>query len=148
MAQVIKTLSAVQETWVWSLGQEDPLEKGLATHASILTWSIPGTEESGRIQSWDCKEADITVWITLYVSYTFKKRERKPIVEFRVTPRWSPVTIVNLIKNCFIKKVKLIGTRNQELDISFKDTIQCIRACSLESTNFCPSTVQNTFILF
>ena len=42
---------ARQETWIWSLGQEDPLEKGMATHSSILPWRIPCTEEQGRLQS-------------------------------------------------------------------------------------------------
>ena len=41
----------MQETWVRSLGQEDPLEKEMATHSSILAWEIPGTEEPGRLQS-------------------------------------------------------------------------------------------------
>jgi len=41
----------MQETWVRSLGQEDPLEEGMATHSSILTWKIPRTEEPGRPQS-------------------------------------------------------------------------------------------------
>ena len=41
----------MQETWVWSLGQEDPLEKGMATHSSILAWRIPWTEEPGGLQS-------------------------------------------------------------------------------------------------
>ena len=43
--------SAIQETWVQPLGQEDPLEKGMATHSSILAWKIPWTEESNRLQS-------------------------------------------------------------------------------------------------
>ena len=51
MAQMIKNLPAVQETCVQSLGQEDPLEKGMATHSSILAWRIPWTEESGGLQS-------------------------------------------------------------------------------------------------
>ena len=41
----------MQETWVQSLGLEDPLEKGMATHSSILAWRIPGTEEPGGLQS-------------------------------------------------------------------------------------------------
>ena len=44
----------MQETWVRSLGQEDPLEKGMATHSSILAWRIPWTEELGRLQSMGC----------------------------------------------------------------------------------------------
>ena len=53
MAQMVKkkNLPVIQETWIWSLGQEDPLEKGLATHSSILAWRIPWTEETGGLQS-------------------------------------------------------------------------------------------------
>ena len=60
MAQTVKNLPAMQETWVQSLGQEDPLEKGMATHSSILAWRIPWTEESGRLQSMGHKESDTT----------------------------------------------------------------------------------------
>ena len=48
---MVKNLPAVQETWVQSLGREDPLEKGMATHSSILTWEITWTEEPGTLQS-------------------------------------------------------------------------------------------------
>ena len=48
---VAKNLPAVQETRIQSLGREDPLEKGMATHSSILSWRIPWTEEAGRLQS-------------------------------------------------------------------------------------------------
>ena len=51
MAQMVKNLSAMWETQVLSLGQEDPLEEGTATHSSILDWRIPWTEEPGRLQS-------------------------------------------------------------------------------------------------
>ena len=51
MAQTVKNLLAMQETWVGSLGWEDPLEKGKATHSNILAWGIPWTEEPGRLQS-------------------------------------------------------------------------------------------------
>ena len=48
---VVKNLPAVQETQVLSLGQEDPLEKGMATHSSVLAWRNPWAEEPGRLQS-------------------------------------------------------------------------------------------------
>ena len=48
---MVKNLPAMHETWVRSLGQEDPLEKGMTTHSSILAWRIPGTEEPGGLQS-------------------------------------------------------------------------------------------------
>ena len=51
MAQLIKILPAIQETWVQYLGQEDPLEKEMATHSSILPWRIPWTKEPGGLQS-------------------------------------------------------------------------------------------------
>ena len=49
MAQTVKNLPAMQETWVQSLGQEDTLEKGMANHSSILAWKIPRTEDSGGL---------------------------------------------------------------------------------------------------
>ena len=51
MAQTVKNLPAMWETWILSLGQEDPLEKEMATHSSILAWEIPCTEEPGGLQS-------------------------------------------------------------------------------------------------
>ena len=51
MAQTVKNVPAIWETQVWSLGGVDPLEKGMATHSSILAWRIPWTEELGRLQS-------------------------------------------------------------------------------------------------
>ena len=50
-SQTVKNLPAMQETWVQFLGQEDALKKGMATHSSILAWSIPWTEEPGGLQS-------------------------------------------------------------------------------------------------
>ena len=60
MAQTIKNLPAMQETWVQSLGWEDPLEKGMSTHSSILAWRIPWTESLVGYSSWGHKESDTT----------------------------------------------------------------------------------------
>ena len=51
MAQTLKRLSTMQETWVGSLGQEDPLVKEMTIHSSTIAWKIPWTEEPGRLQS-------------------------------------------------------------------------------------------------
>ena len=51
MAQTVKNLPAMWKTWIRSLGQEDSLEKEMATHSSILVWEIPWTEEPGGLQS-------------------------------------------------------------------------------------------------
>ena len=59
VAQLVKNLPAMQETQVQNLGQEDLLEKGMATHSSILAWSTPWTEEPGRLQSMGLQELDM-----------------------------------------------------------------------------------------
>ena len=60
MAQLVKNLSAMQETQVWSLFWEDSLEKEMTTRSSILAWEIPLTEETGRLQSMGSQESDTT----------------------------------------------------------------------------------------
>ena len=61
VAQMVKNLPAMQETWVRSLGWEDPLEKGLATNSSIHAWKIPWTEEPGGLYSpWGLQESNTT----------------------------------------------------------------------------------------
>ena len=60
VAQSIRIPPAMQETWVQSLGWEDPLEKEMATHFSILAWEIPWTEEPGGLQSMGSQESDMT----------------------------------------------------------------------------------------
>ena len=60
VAQLVKNLPAVQETHVRFLGQEDPLEKEMAPHSSILAWRIPWREEPGRLQTMGLQESDMT----------------------------------------------------------------------------------------
>ena len=63
---MMKNLPAVQETQLQSLDQEDPLEKGMATHSNILVWRIPWTEEPGGLfSSWGHKQSDMTERLTL-----------------------------------------------------------------------------------
>ena len=56
---MVKNLNAMQEIWVQSLGREDPLEKGMASHFSILVWRIPWTKQPGGLQSMGCIELDM-----------------------------------------------------------------------------------------
>ena len=65
VAQTVKNLPAMRETWVQSLGWEDPLEKGTTMHSSILAWRIPRTEEPGRLQSIQSQELDMTQRLSL-----------------------------------------------------------------------------------
>ena len=64
MAQLVKNPPAMQETWVRSLGWEDPLEKGTATHSSILAWRIPWA-----CSTWGPKELDTTEWLSLSLHF-------------------------------------------------------------------------------
>ena len=59
VAQLVKNPPAMQDMWVQSLGQEDPLEKEMATHSSILAWEIPSTEEPGGLQPIGLQELDM-----------------------------------------------------------------------------------------
>ena len=66
MAQSVKNLPALQKTWVGPLGQEDPLEKGVATHSSVLAQRTPWTEEPGDLQSVGREELNTTEQLTLW----------------------------------------------------------------------------------
>ena len=65
-SKTVKNLSAIKETQIQFLGQEDPLEKGMATHSSIFAWRIPWTEEPGGLQSLGHKLLDMTEQLTLW----------------------------------------------------------------------------------
>ena len=65
VAQMIKNLPEMQDSQVPSLGQEDPLEKGMATHCSILAWTIPWTKETVDYSLWIQKELDMIEQLTL-----------------------------------------------------------------------------------
>ena len=65
---MVNNLPAMQDNWVQPLGWEDPLEKGMATHSSILAWRVPWTEEPGRLQSMGLQRVGYD-WVTL----TFQK---------------------------------------------------------------------------
>ena len=66
VAQRLMCLPPMQETWVWSLGREDPLEKEMATHSSTLAWRIPWMEEPSRYSPRGCKELDVTEWLHFF----------------------------------------------------------------------------------
>ena len=80
VARRLKRLPAIRETWVQSLGQEDPLEKEMATHSSILDWRIPWTEEPGGLySSWGRKESDTTSLSLLLSISLVKKTPLSPL---------------------------------------------------------------------
>ena len=84
VAQTVKNLNAMWETWVRSLGKEDPLEKEMVTQSSILAWRIPWTEKPGRLQSMgsqrvghDCATSLFTIpcfkFLLIYFKFTNKQ---------------------------------------------------------------------------
>ena len=75
MTQMIKNLPAMWETWVWSLGWEDSLEKGMATHSSVLAWRIPWTEEPGGLQSMGLQRVR-HYWVTNTLTTKIRKKTR------------------------------------------------------------------------
>ena len=74
VAQMVRHLPAVLETWVQSLSQEDPLEKEMATHSSILAWRIPRTEVPGGLQSMGSQsQIQLTLWFSPRVPISFQQ---------------------------------------------------------------------------
>ena len=84
VAQTVKCLPTIQETWVRSLGQEDPLEKEMATHFSILAWKIPWTKEPGRLQSMGSQRVghDWVTSLTYSLTKQFCLKEHTSTVDF------------------------------------------------------------------
>ena len=83
VTQTVKNLPAIQKIWVQSLSQEDPLEKGMATHCSILAGEVHGQGSLAGYSPWDGKEPDMTEWLTLYAIGDFTKRKND------LKSRWS-----------------------------------------------------------
>ena len=106
LAQRVKNLPAIQETWVQSLGWEDPLEKGVATHSSILVWRIPWTEELGGVHrvtksDWATKHEHclgsclyINYVLIIYFSIIKDKMLAFPVYQLHSNKKWNifPVT--------------------------------------------------------
>ena len=76
VAQMVKNLPTMREAWVWALGQEDPLEKGMDTHSSMLAWRIPWTEKPGGLQSMGSQRVGHD-WVTH--THTYTPAEKGPV---------------------------------------------------------------------
>ena len=92
VSQMVKNLLAMQETWVWSLGWEDPLEKGMASHSSILACRIPWTESLVSYSPWGCKESDTTEQLTHTHTSLRKPGSRRIFKTNLAPPLLSPAT--------------------------------------------------------
>ena len=112
VAHMVKNLPALQETWVWSLNQENTLEKGMATHSSTLAWRIQWTEEPGRLQStrsqrlghswatntcWNISRWNDRMYGVFFKNFYGKKkkknREEKGVSEANKMKSWEPLNL-------------------------------------------------------
>ena len=117
LAQTVKNLPAMRETWVRSLGQEDPLEKGMATHSSILAWRIPCTEETGRLQSMGLQRvghhwSTFTFTFTLHFNLLSWSPSCNPTMAAVLSPVYSTVKLQSKIGLCPVgsgELLKLLG---------------------------------------
>ena len=107
--QMVKNLCAMQETWVQPLGREDPLEKGMVIHSSILTCRIPWTEEPGRLQSRGSQRVGQTEHLTLHFSLSLRKAFLSLLAIFwnsafkRVYLSFSPLPFTSLLFSVICK---------------------------------------------
>ena len=104
MAQIVKNLPAMQETWILSLGQEDPPEKGMVTHSSILAWRIPWIEESGGPQSMGSQRVRHN-WVTHTHTHTHTHAHTYQDRRTDVTGMWS---MIDTAKKNFPGSTKLL----------------------------------------
>ena len=113
VAQLVKNPSAIRKTWVWSLGWEDPLKKGKATHSSILAWRIPWTVTWGHMGSQRVRYD----WVT----FTFTGHGGNPegwdlcSGSHWLKSRWQPGYIFGDSKRNSASKVRIVGGRIQIL---------------------------------
>ena len=148
MAQMVKNLPAVQGTWVRSLGQENPLEKGMATHSRILAWEILWTEQPGRLQSFITKSP---TWFPKHAMYfcvflTFSSshgmfytasRSLVFLVVRSVEPFWNASTelvssILEIPHSCSVTVLSDLSTHCVELAICSylaSKNMSCLRHC-------------------
>ena len=130
MAQLVKNLPAMQETWVWSLGWEDTLEKGKATHSSILAWRIPWTIQSVGLQRVGHD------WVTFTMSpYIYRPRDLKFLYSIKTTALQS--------WDCMLSWDRgwkwYISFRFSYLCQSLRAIITDVPLQVLEVTNYCPA---------
>ena len=132
VAQTVKNLPVMLETWVWSLGGEDPLEKGMATHSSILAWRIPCSNQLG------CKELDMTERLSLHFFMRISGNQNKSL-----SWMWKGK------KGCFLFTPILQGTPKHTFMSFFKCIYLCIGSVRFYlsfSTQDLPWVIQNLFL--
>ena len=118
VAELVKNPLEMRETWVQSLGWEDPLEKGIATHSSILAWRI-----HGLYRSWGCKDSDTTEWLLLNQECRHREIIGQSIKKIFLVPWWIEIekecTFFPLEKFFFFKEYKTIDHYSSVFTIKY-----------------------------
>ena len=105
VAQSLKHLPEMRETWVWFLGQEDPLEKGMATHSSTLAWRIPWTEQPGRLQSMGLQRVGHDWATSLHFSEGIRIQQTVLVID----PGWDVTHCTFSAHKIFVTRLKIWG---------------------------------------
>ena len=100
VAQKVKNLSAMQDTWVWSLDQEDSLEKGTATHSSIFAWRIPWTEKPGGLQSMGSQRVRHDWATNTFTAFTTKVIANSSLLLRHESFFWSTYMLLWILSKC------------------------------------------------
>ena len=98
MAHMVKNLPAMWETWVRSLGWEDPLEKGMATYSSVLACRIPWTDEPGRLQSYKFNEKKMVSVLLTVAALKPRTVPSKPSKNFMLNKGMKKLCLVTVVK--------------------------------------------------
>ena len=119
VAQLVKNLPALWETWVWSLGWEDLLEKEMATHSSTVAWRIPRTEKPGRLQSMESQKSqtrlsNFTFTFTLLTIKSFDCVDQTNCGKF--FKKWEYQTITYLLRNLYASQEATVRTGYGTMD--------------------------------
>ena len=114
MAQRLKRLPAMWETWVRSLGREDPLETEMATHSSIHARKIPWTKEPSGLQSMGCKESDMTG--RLHFHFTFSIQNKKFKMWEKIVWEFGYITGAKCLREIYLVKYVNYLDVNQKIN--------------------------------
>ena len=102
VAQSVKKPPGIQEIWILSLGQENPLEKRMATHFSILAWRIPGARSLLKYSPWGCRESDTIEQLTLSLVHSLVCWHLRPAYLYCLVIVSTPYEVLDYYENVYL----------------------------------------------
>ena len=132
VAQIVKNPPAMQKTWVQSLGWEDPLEKGMATHATIIAWRIPWIEEPGRLQSMELQRVGHD-WATIFF-IVHNLFSHSTVIDIWVVSKFLPLQTLSSFVNMSIHTCASIseGWNSRSGTAGIKGMLQFLKSLSFQ----------------